>query len=166
MDALNVTAAQQIYLLASSSMIVESVTTASVLSVLMILNVREQPRQTVGSQTSLYASGTSESSENGAEETESESRDDNPLDIVYEIVAEQSCRKEVQENAGWVSVAVCSELAFHRGLEPIEIFENIEHWVSLGVMTVHADGTKIRFQGPFSEPLHPSFLRQKETKEQ
>merc|ERR1712039_831752 len=70
----------------------------------------------------------------------------NPLDLVYDIVADLS-RKETA-NDGWVDMAHVVSMAGHKALTKEMVTEAIENWESLSVLLRSEDKQTVRFLVP------------------
>ena len=77
----------------------------------------------------------------------------NPLDVVYEAVAELSCHCSASESRGWVDVdlvtaAACEALSCDMAVAAHIVREAIDHWCMLAVMELRR--SVVRFVVPFS----------------
>merc|ERR1719373_1403783 len=70
----------------------------------------------------------------------------NPLDLVYDIIADLS-RKE-SDNDGWVDMAHVISMAGHEALTKEMVIEAIENWESLSVLTRNPERTLVKFLVP------------------
>eukprot|EP00931_Biecheleriopsis_adriatica_P022299 TRINITY_DN1436_c0_g1_i2.p1 TRINITY_DN1436_c0_g1~~TRINITY_DN1436_c0_g1_i2.p1 ORF type:complete len:800 (+),score=213.58 TRINITY_DN1436_c0_g1_i2:75-2474(+) len=75
-------------------------------------------------------------------------RGQNPLDLVYEIVADLSRREQVQEAGGWVDMAHVVSMAGHKALTRDMVLEAIENWESLSVLNFNPEKTMVKFLVP------------------
>jgi DNA replication licensing factor MCM7 len=72
-----------------------------------------------------------------------------PYDIVYDIIADLSRRKEQAD--GWVEMAHVVSMAGHKALSSEIVLEAIEQWESLSVLTLDSDKKMVRFMVPPSD---------------
>mmetsp|Transcript_79759 Transcript_79759/g.140790 ORF Transcript_79759/g.140790 Transcript_79759/m.140790 type:complete len:794 (-) Transcript_79759:105-2486(-) len=72
-------------------------------------------------------------------------RGSNPIDLVYEIISDLSRRSE---NDGWVDMAHVVSMAGHKALTRDMVFEAIDNWESLSVMTFNPEKTMVKFLVP------------------
>ncbi|CAK9057933.1 DNA replication licensing factor MCM7 (Minichromosome maintenance protein 7) (OsMCM7), partial [Durusdinium trenchii] len=73
-------------------------------------------------------------------------RGQNPLDVIYEILADLSRRDSVKD--GWVDVTHVVSMAGHKALTKELVMEGIESWQSLGVVTMNPEKTMVQFLVP------------------
>jgi len=73
-------------------------------------------------------------------------RGQNPLDLVYEIISDLSRRAE--SNDGWVDLAHVVSMAGHKALTREMVFEAVDNWESLSVMTLNPEKTMVKFLVP------------------
>ena len=79
----------------------------------------------------------------------------NPLDVVYEAVAELSCHNVSSGPEGWVDVnlvaaASCKALSCDMDLATFIALEALDSWCVLAVMDFNPMRSKIKFVVPFS----------------
>jgi len=72
----------------------------------------------------------------------------NPLDLVYDIIADLSRRSDVTENDGWVDLTHVVSMAGHRALSAEQVQEAIENWEGLSVLVRNKEKTLIKFLVP------------------
>jgi len=70
----------------------------------------------------------------------------NPVDLVYDIIADLSRR--ANDDDGWVDMAHVVSMAGHKALDKEMVEEGIENWESVSVVTRNDDKTKVRFIVP------------------
>merc|ERR1712113_424708 len=70
----------------------------------------------------------------------------NPLDLVYDVVADLS--KRADNNDGWVELAHIVSMAGHKALSREMVEEAISNWDSLNVLTWNEQKTMVRFIVP------------------
>jgi len=70
----------------------------------------------------------------------------NPLDIVYDIVADLSRRAE--RNDGWVDMAHVVSMAGHKALTNDMVMEAVENWEGLSVLLRNPEKTLVKFLVP------------------
>merc|ERR1711972_982084 len=70
----------------------------------------------------------------------------NPLDLVYDVIADLARRADNAE--GWVEMAHVVSMAGHKALSSEVVHEAIENWESLSVLTLNPEKTMVRFQVP------------------
>jgi len=70
----------------------------------------------------------------------------NPLDLVYDIIADLARRADNVD--GWVEMAHVISMAGHKALSSDVVHEAIENWESLSVLTLNLEKTMVRFQVP------------------
>eukprot|EP00930_Biecheleria_cincta_P071286 TRINITY_DN587_c0_g2_i2.p1 TRINITY_DN587_c0_g2~~TRINITY_DN587_c0_g2_i2.p1 ORF type:complete len:794 (-),score=171.86 TRINITY_DN587_c0_g2_i2:198-2579(-) len=75
-------------------------------------------------------------------------RGQNPLDLVYEIVADLSRRDQAKDAGGWVDMAHVVSMAGHKALTRDMVFEAIENWESLSVLNLNPEKTMVKFLVP------------------
>jgi len=75
-------------------------------------------------------------------------KDVNPLDIVYDIVADQSRRSVADGQEGWVQLAHIVSTAGHKALTQEMVVEAIQNWEDLSVMCQNPDKSMVRFMVP------------------
>lgn len=75
-------------------------------------------------------------------------RGQNPLDLVYEIVADLSRRDQSKEAGGWVDMAHVVSMAGHKALTRDMVYEAIDNWESLSVLHFNPDKTMVKFLVP------------------
>jgi len=75
-------------------------------------------------------------------------RGQNPLDLVYEIVADLSRRDEAKNGGGWVDMAHVVSMSGHKALTRDMVLEAIENWESLSVLTTNPEKTMVKFLVP------------------
>lgn len=75
-------------------------------------------------------------------------RGQNPLDLVYEIVADLSRRDQAKDADGWVDMAHVVSMAGHKALTRDNVLEAIENWTSLSVLVLNPEKTMVRFLVP------------------
>jgi len=73
-------------------------------------------------------------------------RDANPLDIVYDVIADLARRSNSED--GWVELAHVESMAGHKALSRDVIREAIENWESLNVLCFNPEKTMVRFLVP------------------
>ena len=87
--------------------------------------------------------------EDDADEDEEEDEDDDeevggcPLDVVYTIVAEQSCPATALLDDGWVCTSVVEAYALRTGLPFDTVLECLDIWVALDIMSYNESRSKI-----------------------
>jgi len=69
----------------------------------------------------------------------------NPLDLVYDIIADLSRRSD---NDGWVELAHVVSMAGHKALTAENVTEAVENWESLSVICLNPQKTMVRFLVP------------------
>ena len=80
--------------------------------------------------------------------------DCNPLNCVYEIVADLGHRLRAGRAGGWVDMAQVVSMAGHKALAKGIVFEAIDIWECLGVLGCNLERNMVRF-------LVPPLLRQR-----
>merc|ERR1712046_209220 len=70
----------------------------------------------------------------------------NPLDLVYDVIADLSRRADNAD--GWVEMAHVISKAGHKALSSDVGHEAIENWESLSVLTLDPEKKMVRFQVP------------------
>merc|ERR1712151_1251917 len=70
----------------------------------------------------------------------------NPLDLVYDIIADLS--KNADKNDGWIEVALVVSMAGHKALTKEMVDEAIANWESLSVVMYNPGKTMVRFITP------------------
>eukprot|EP00933_Yihiella_yeosuensis_P057167 TRINITY_DN5678_c0_g1_i1.p1 TRINITY_DN5678_c0_g1~~TRINITY_DN5678_c0_g1_i1.p1 ORF type:complete len:810 (-),score=187.50 TRINITY_DN5678_c0_g1_i1:331-2760(-) len=75
-------------------------------------------------------------------------RGENPLDLVYGIIADLSRRDVAQDQDGWVDMAHVVSMAGHKALTRDMVMEAIDNWESLSVMTLNPEKTMVKFLVP------------------
>jgi DNA replication licensing factor MCM7 len=70
----------------------------------------------------------------------------NPLDVVYDIVADLSRRADVNE--GWVDMAHVTSMAGHKALNSEQVMEAVENWEGLSVLLRNPEKTLVKFLVP------------------
>merc|ERR1712019_103685 len=70
----------------------------------------------------------------------------NPLDLVYDVIADLARRADT--NDGWVEMAHVISMAGHKALSSDVVLEAIENWESLSVLTLDPEKKMVRFQVP------------------
>lgn len=75
-------------------------------------------------------------------------RGTNPLDLVYEIVADLSRRDEAKNGGGWVDMAHVVSMSAHKALTRDMVYEAIENWESLNVLILNQDKKMVKFLVP------------------
>jgi DNA replication licensing factor MCM7 len=88
------------------------------------------------------------SSKESVEASAPASKGTNPLDLVYDIVADLSRRDAVQAADGWVELVHVASMASNKALTKEQVVEAIETWQSLNVLDMDADKTQVRFLVP------------------
>ncbi|CAL1133149.1 unnamed protein product [Cladocopium goreaui] len=73
-------------------------------------------------------------------------RGQNPLDVVYEILADLSRRDAVKD--GWVDIAHVVSMAGHKALTKEMVLEAVESWQSLSVVMMNPEKTMVQFMVP------------------
>jgi len=73
-------------------------------------------------------------------------RGQNPLDLVYDIIADLSRRKEGSDE--WVEMAHIVSMAGHKALTRDMVVEAIENWESLNVLASNPEKTLVKFLVP------------------
>jgi len=71
----------------------------------------------------------------------------NPLDLVYDTIAELS-RREGVNNDGWVELAHVVSMCGHKALGKDIVVEAIENWESLSVLCQNPEKTMVKFMVP------------------
>jgi len=72
----------------------------------------------------------------------------NPLDVVYDIIADLS-RKETDTD-GWLDISLVVSMAGHKALSSEHVTEAIENWEGLSVLLRNPEQTKVKFVVPVS----------------
>mmetsp|Transcript_65249 Transcript_65249/g.155870 ORF Transcript_65249/g.155870 Transcript_65249/m.155870 type:complete len:805 (+) Transcript_65249:88-2502(+) len=80
------------------------------------------------------------------ESVEPAQKEANPLDIVYDIVADLTRRSSSPE--GWVEVRAVENMAGHRALTPSIVKESLDNWEGLSVLHFSEDKSLVRFTAP------------------
>lgn len=75
-------------------------------------------------------------------------RGQNPLDLVYEIVADLSRRDQAKEAGGWVDMSHVVSMAGHKALTRDMVYEAIDNWESLSVLNFNPEKTMVKFLVP------------------
>merc|ERR1712176_1719811 len=70
----------------------------------------------------------------------------NPLDLVYDVIADLARRADNAD--GWVEMAHVISMAGHKALSSDVVHEAIENWESLSVLTLDPEKKMVRFQVP------------------
>lgn len=73
----------------------------------------------------------------------------NPLDLIYEIIADLSRRCPNEE--GWVEVNQIVSMAGHSALTSEMVAEAIDNWESISVLCQNPEKTMVRFIVPISQ---------------
>jgi DNA replication licensing factor MCM7 len=76
-------------------------------------------------------------------------KDKNPLDVVYDVLADLSRR--TSDKDGWVELANVVNMAGHKALSKEQVQEAIGNWESLSVVVQNPEKTKVRFMVPVSQ---------------
>merc|ERR1712113_491612 len=71
----------------------------------------------------------------------------NPLDLVYDIVADLSKRAEVKNN-GYLEIAHVVSMAGHKALTKEMVDEALDNWASLSVLVFNDKKTMVKFVEP------------------
>jgi hypothetical protein len=69
----------------------------------------------------------------------------NALDVVYELVAELSNRAPTWPYGGWICTSVVADNAQKIGMSTDVVFECLDIWVALDVLTFDEDGSQVKF---------------------
>merc|ERR1712060_527905 len=72
----------------------------------------------------------------------------NPLDMVYDVVADLSRQDAAQAHDGWVELTHVVSMAGHKALAKEMVMEAIENWESLSIMVLNEKKTMVRFIVP------------------
>mmetsp|Transcript_56243 Transcript_56243/g.158517 ORF Transcript_56243/g.158517 Transcript_56243/m.158517 type:complete len:802 (+) Transcript_56243:62-2467(+) len=72
----------------------------------------------------------------------------NPLDLVYDTIAELTRREECVANDGWVELPHVVSMCGHKALGREIVEEAIENWVSLSVLVQNPEKTMVKFPVP------------------
>lgn len=75
-------------------------------------------------------------------------RNQNPLDLVYEIISDLSRRPQAEESGGWVDMAHVVSMAGHKALTRDMVYEAIDNWESLSVLSFNPEKTMVKFLVP------------------
>jgi len=75
-------------------------------------------------------------------------RGQNPLDLVYEIISDLSRRPQAEESGGWVDMAHVVSMAGHKALTRDMVYEAIDNWESLSVLSFNPEKTMVKFLVP------------------
>jgi len=70
----------------------------------------------------------------------------NPVDLVYDIVADLSRRADSDD--GWVDIAHVVSMAGHKALDQEMVSEAIDNWESINVLCRNPEKTKVKFMVP------------------
>jgi len=70
----------------------------------------------------------------------------NPLDVVYDIIADLSRRSDIED--GWVDLAHVVSMAGHRALTSEMVAEAVENWEGLSVLIRNQNKTSVKFLVP------------------
>merc|ERR1712087_986936 len=70
----------------------------------------------------------------------------NPLDVVYDIIADLSRRSDIED--GWVDMAHVVSMAGHRALTSEMVQEAVENWEGLSVLIRNQNKTSVKFLVP------------------
>jgi len=73
-------------------------------------------------------------------------RGQNPLDVVYEILADLSRRDTVKD--GWIDLTHVISMAGHKALTKEMVMEAIQSWQSLSVVLMNPEKTMVQFMVP------------------
>merc|ERR1712232_636275 len=73
-------------------------------------------------------------------------RGQNPLEMVYDIIADLSRRSASAE--GWVEMAHVVSMSGHKAINAEQVREAVENWESLSVMLLNPEKTMVRFMVP------------------
>jgi DNA replication licensing factor MCM7 len=69
----------------------------------------------------------------------------NPVDLVYDIIADLSRRAD---EGGWVDIAHVVSMAGHKALDREMVAEAIENWESINILCQNENKTKVKFMVP------------------
>mmetsp|Transcript_6257 Transcript_6257/g.14421 ORF Transcript_6257/g.14421 Transcript_6257/m.14421 type:complete len:792 (+) Transcript_6257:81-2456(+) len=75
-------------------------------------------------------------------------RGQNPLDVVYEILADLSRREAAQKADGWIDLAHVVSMAGHKALTRELVMEAIDSWQSLSIILMNPEKTMVQFLVP------------------
>ncbi|CAE8621802.1 unnamed protein product [Polarella glacialis] len=75
-------------------------------------------------------------------------RGQNPLDLIYEIIADLSRREASVAADGWIDMAHVVSMAGHKALTRDMVLEAIDNWESLSVLTSNPEKTMVKFLVP------------------
>jgi len=73
-------------------------------------------------------------------------KNNNPLDVVYDIVADLARR--ATEKDGWVDMAHIVSMAGHKAMHTDQVTEAIDTWVTLSVLVQNQEQTMVKFLVP------------------
>jgi len=81
-------------------------------------------------------------------ELSAKKRNQNPLDTVYDIIADLSRRSDSDQLEGWVDMAHVTSMCGHRGLSSDQVVEAVENWEGLLVLLRNPGQTHVKFLVP------------------
>merc|ERR1712232_119376 len=70
----------------------------------------------------------------------------NPLDLVYDIIADLA--RQYENNDGWVELAHVVSMAGHKAMSREVVIEAIDNWESLSVLCQNPEKTMVKFMVP------------------
>jgi len=73
-------------------------------------------------------------------------KDVNPLDLVYDVIADLARR--YADNDGWVDMAHVVSMAGHRAMSSEQVHEAVENWEGLSVLVRNPEKTLVKFSVP------------------